>query len=201
MFCSGDSIDMHTNSSNNHRGMFGRNVTILNGQAPRGLKLTDAADGTSNTIAMSERITADGNRAKTRTGHQAGAWFTTPAQCISLFNTTTNTWDSSLSLGNWSGVRWGDGGMGFAGLTTNAPPNSVSCAWNAHDAQNGVYPPSSNHTGGVNAAMGDGSVRFIRDNINVGNLNAVGTGLTGVSPFGVFGAMGSRSGGEVVTDN
>ena len=49
-----------------------------------------------------------------------------------------------------------DGGMGFGGLTTNAPPNSVSCAWQAHDAQNGLYPPSSNHSGGVNAVMGDG---------------------------------------------
>ena len=93
------------------------------------------------------------------------------------------------------------GGMGFGGLTTNAPPNSVSCAWNNHDAQNGLYPPSSNHSGGVNAVMGDGSVRFIRDSINVGNLNASGRGLNGMSPFGVFGAMGTRAGGESVTDN
>ena len=45
-----------------------------------------------------------------------------------------------------------DGGMGFGGLTTNAPPNSVSCAWNSHDAQPGLYPPSSAHPGGAAAS-------------------------------------------------
>jgi prepilin-type processing-associated H-X9-DG protein len=73
--------------------------------------------------------------------------------------------------------------------------------WNDHDAQNGLYPPSSNHSGGVNALMGDGSVRFIRDGINVGNLNATGTGLGGISPYGVFGALGTRRGGEVNTND
>src|SRR5437763_1071790 len=82
---------------------------------------------------------------------------------------------------------WPDGGPGYAGLTTNAPPNTPSCAWNAADAQNGLYPPSSNHSGGVNVLMGDGSVRFVANNIDVGNQNAKGTGLTGPSPFGVFG--------------
>jgi len=90
--------------------------------------------------------------------------------------------------------------MGFHGLTTNAPPNSISCAWNAHDAQNGMYPMSSRHSGGANAVMGDGSVRFITDNVNVGDLNAAGTGLTGFSPYGVLGAMGSRAGGESIAN-
>jgi len=196
MFCSGDSIDLHTNN-NASRGMFGRDHTA-GGQA-RGYRLNDVKDGLSNTLAMSERIRGDGSVASTRTYHQAGAWFTTPNQCLSLFNTATQTWASG-SLGNWAGVRWSDGGMGFGGLTTNAPPNSVSCAWNAHDAQNGLYPPSSGHSGGVNGVMGDGSVRFITDSINVGNLNANGTGLTGISPFGVFGAMGTRSSREVVAN-
>jgi prepilin-type N-terminal cleavage/methylation domain-containing protein/prepilin-type processing-associated H-X9-DG protein len=195
MFCSGDSIDLHT-SNNASRGMFGRHH-----QWPsRGFRMTEIFDGTSNTIAMSERIRGNSQRARTRTYHQAGAWFTTPNQCLSLFNNTTQTWAAG-SLGTWAGVRWPDGGMGFGGLTTNAPPNSVSCAWNAHDAQNGLYPPSSNHSGGVNAVMGDGSVRFITDSINVGNLNATGTVLNGISPFGVFGAMGTRSGGESVSAN
>jgi prepilin-type processing-associated H-X9-DG protein len=180
--------------------MFGRNHALVQGAAPRGFRLTDVPDGLSNTIAMSERIRANAGIARTQTAHQAGEWFTTPNQCLSLFNRSTNTWSVS-TVGNWAGVRWPDGGMGFAGLTTNAPPNSVSCAWNAHDAQNGLYPPSSNHSGGVNALMGDGSVRFIRDGISVGNLDAPGIGLAGFSPYGVFGAMGTRAGGEAYSDN
>ena len=195
MFCSGDSIDLHT-SNRLSRGMFGRDHSSRQAQ---GFRLADVTDGLSNTIAMSERIRGDANDPATRTAHQAGGWFTTPNQCLSLYNAATRTW-AVTTLGTWAGVRWPDGGMGFAGLTTNAPPNSVSCAWNSHDAQPGLYPPSSRHTGGVNAVMGDGSVRFITQSINVGNLNAAGTALTGPSPFGVFGALGTRNGGEPVSN-
>jgi prepilin-type N-terminal cleavage/methylation domain-containing protein/prepilin-type processing-associated H-X9-DG protein len=196
MLCSGDSIDLHT-SNGNTRGLFGQDHRV----DAKGFKLTEAKDGTSNTLAMSERVRGKSVDAQTLTYTAAGGWFNTPNQCLSLFNKTTKTWNTGYTrLGAWAGVRWPDGGMGFGGLTTNAPPNSVSCAWTDHDAQPGIYPPSSNHSGGVNALMGDGSVRFIRDSINVGNLDALGTGLSGLSPFGVFGAMGTRSGGETVTD-
>jgi prepilin-type N-terminal cleavage/methylation domain-containing protein/prepilin-type processing-associated H-X9-DG protein len=196
MFCSGDSIDLHvTNGAS--RGMFGRQHNLPS----TGFKFAEVKDGLSNTIAMSERIRGNANEQKTLTYTMAGAWFTTPSQCLSLFNNTTRTWNTGfVRLGAWAGVRWPDGGMGFGGLTTNAPPNSVSCAWNDHDAQPGLYPPSSNHSGGVNALMGDGSVRFIRDSINVGNLGIAGTALGGISPYGVFGAMGTRNGGEAVVN-
>jgi prepilin-type N-terminal cleavage/methylation domain-containing protein/prepilin-type processing-associated H-X9-DG protein len=197
MFCSGDSIDLHTNNpSNNGRGLFAKDTS---GPNARGFQLTDARDGTSNTIAMAERIRGDAQVPRTMTLQQAGAWFTTPAQCLTNYNASTQTW-AVTTVSAWAGVRWPDGGMGFGGLTTNAPPNSVSCAHNAHDAQNGLYPPNSYHSGGVNAVMGDGSVRFIRDNINVGSLTATGTGLSGQSPYGVFGALGTRSGGETNTN-
>jgi prepilin-type processing-associated H-X9-DG protein len=59
---------------------------------------------------------------------------------------------------------------------------------------------SSQHPGGANVVMGDGSVRFIQNNINVGDLNAPGVGLTSFSPYGVLGAMGTRNGGEPLTN-
>ena len=201
MFCSGDSIDLHT-TNNASRGMFGRDHTA-GGQA-KGFRLEQINDGTSNTIAMSERIRGDSQRQITMTYTRAGTWFNTPNQCFTNFNFTTKMWGGgSTRLGAWAGVRWSDGGMGFAGITTNGKPNYPSCAWNDHDAQNGVYPPSSNHSGGVNAVMGDGSVRFIRDSIDVGNQDANGllSGVGGISPYGVFGAMGSKAGGETVSDN
>jgi prepilin-type N-terminal cleavage/methylation domain-containing protein/prepilin-type processing-associated H-X9-DG protein len=179
MFCSGDSIDLHTNNNPNNRGMFGRNHNLPS----NGLKFAEVADGLSNTLAMSERVRGTAQVQKTLTYSNAGTWFTTPNQCLSLFNNTTRTWNTGyVRLGAWAGVRWPDGGMGFGGLTTNAPPNSVSCAWNDHDAQPGLYPASSNHSGGVNGLMGDGSVRFIRDGISQVTLLALGT----------------RAGGEVI---
>jgi prepilin-type processing-associated H-X9-DG protein len=49
---------------------------------------------------------------------------------------------------------------------------------------------SSRHPGGVNALMGDGSTRFISQTIN-----SVG----GTSGYGIWGALGTRSGKESVT--
>ena len=201
MFCSGDSIDLHT-TNNASRGMFGRNTNLPS----NGFRLTEVGDGLSNTIAMSERLRGNTGVQRTMTFQNAGNWFTTPNQCLANFNFALKQWNPPTTNTTpgpraWAGLRWPDGGMGFGGLTTNAPPNSVSCAWNAHDAQNGLYPPSSNHTGGVNALMGDGSVLFINDNIDVGNLNASGVSIPGQSPFGVFGALGTRNGGETVSTN
>ncbi len=203
MLSSGDSIDLHTNNpTNNGRGMFGRDHTAPGAQLylARGFGFADVLDGLSNTIAASERIRGNAQDPATQTAHQGGSWFTTPNGCLSQYNRTTRVW-AVTTRGNWAGVRWPDGGMGFGGLTTNAPPNSVSCAWNAHDAQNGLYPPSSRHPGGVLALMGDGSVRLISQTIDCGNLNATGTGLSGPTPYGVFGAMGTRAGGEAISSN
>lgn len=198
MLCSGDSIDLHT-SNNASRGMFGHDHTGPPGIA-RGFTFAEVSDGLSNTIAASERRRPDSQVPATLTRREAGAWFSTPNQCLSLFDRNTQTWATGSVVSGWAGVRWPDGGMGFGGLTTNAPPNSVSCAWNDHDAQPGLYPPSSNHPNIVVAVMGDGAVRTINQNINCGDLNVAGTGLVGRSPFGVFGAMGTRRGGEPIAN-
>ena len=187
MFCSGDSIGQ-LNSDNQSRGMFGRTNT------DKGFRLADVTDGLSNTIALSERRRGNTGVKVTLTARQSGEWFTTPNGCLSQYNASTKTW--AVNAVAHAGLRWPDGGTAFHGMTTNAPPNSVSCTWNDHDAQPGLYPPSSFHPAGVNAAMGDGSVRFISQNINCGNLSADGKTLSGQSPYGVFGAMGTRSGGE-----
>ena len=47
--------------------------------------------------------------------------------------------------------------------------------------------------------MADGSVRFVSNNIDTGNLG-VATTLGGKSPYGVWGALGTRNGGETVGD-
>ena len=70
-----------------------------------------------------------------------------------------------------------------------------------------MAPPSSQHPGGVNVAMMDGSVRFVTDNVDTGDLNQPSIRKYesdhsfqpyggGKSPYGVWGAMGTREGGE-----
>jgi hypothetical protein len=69
----------------------------------------------------------------------------------------------------------------------------------------GIISATSYHRGGVNGLIGDGAVRFISDNINYfsagTDMSTIQAGnpaeVTGASPFGVWGALGSIDGGEV----
>jgi hypothetical protein len=47
--------------------------------------------------------------------------------------------------------------------------------------------------------MGDGAVKFISNNIDTGNLGVAAT-VGGRSPYGVWGGLGTKSGGETVGD-
>ena len=61
-----------------------------------------------------------------------------------------------------------------------------------------VIPPSSQHPGGVSVAFCDASVRFISDNIDTGNTGTYPVAYNAYtpSPYGVWGALGSKSGAE-----
>jgi prepilin-type processing-associated H-X9-DG protein len=67
------------------------------------------------------------------------------------------------------------------------------------DSQGGVLSAGSYHPGGVMGVMADGSVRFINETINTGNL-ATAWVAAGPSPYGVWGAMGSIDGGEALSN-
>jgi len=61
------------------------------------------------------------------------------------------------------------------------PPNGIQCnnpadqAWLSYVGPMGGASATSNHLGGVNACMGDGSVKFFRDTINLATWWALGT--------------------------
>jgi hypothetical protein len=48
--------------------------------------------------------------------------------------------------------------------------------------------------------MADGAVRFISENIDTGNLAAPDVRGNGPSPYGVWGALGTRQGGEAKSE-
>lgn len=149
-------------------------------------KMADIFDGTSNTISMSERAS---NQQRRVIGNLA--WNSTydPATCLSLAAGTD--FAPSASLTSWSaGSLWSFGHPHWNAFVTVLPPNGPSCS--AHNNDNlsnasGIFTANSRHPGGVNGVLADGSVRFISSDIN-------STG--GLTLFGVWGALGTRDGGE-----
>jgi len=168
--------------------------------------LQSATDGTSNTVAFSERLIGVGpgdqtvtigspnakrvafGPAGTVTADSGGA---AQAQafvqaCRSLPATTStagqvnNSW---IAGAVWAGSHANT--LRFNCYTHVNTPNGMSCMAEG-------YPPGqaidaitvgSNHSGGVNACMADGSVRFIKDSISIPT----------------WWALGTRAGGEVVS--
>lgn len=181
-----------------NRGIFGRCF-------PR---MAEVTDGTSNTIAISEfkRPTAV-NQIGMVVGTTGDPATFSPLSCKAQWNAGTRSFvnPSLVFTGDTArGFRGWEGKVFFAGVTTILPPNSPSCfvavAVNNPHWCAGIYSAGSYHTGGVQVGMADGSVRFVSDTVDAGNQAAVAPTLAngGISPYGVWGGMGSKSGGESV---
>lgn len=183
------------------------------------IAIKDITDGLSNTIAVSEILrpildtiqpsgmaactTCDGNINGQANGRSA--------------TTTNNNGNPNACFTSWLGDRfiengtiallgayrspgshwcWGRGN--FWAFTTVLAPNGPSCTSNGPGTA--ILTPRSYHLGGVNAAMMDGAVRFISQNVEAGNRS--GTQLTllsqGVGPYGVWGRLGCRGDGRPI---
>ncbi len=104
--------------------------------------------------------------------------------------------------GHWRGIRWGDGHPTFSGFTTILPPNSASCNAGAGDWDWGIFSASSYHGSGAHVAFTDNNVRFIPNSVDAGSSsNNPPLGVDGdrsnlPSPYGAWGAMGTRDAGD-----
>ena len=195
--CRGDQIS-NFNASGAGRGIFNRLVWTT---------MADIPDGTSNTIALSERClwtARDALRGSYAANFGAGVT-TNPASCLTVVvggNNINPTYDSASGITyGWErgcGYWWASGYAAISGFNTVLGPNSPKCGVTYGEGANGVFPPDSYHPGGVNGCMADGSVRFINQTIDTGNL-AIGP-ATGKAPsvYGVWGAVGTKAAGEPI---
>ena len=195
-FCVGDAIGRDwAGFSTNPRGLFGRDCQI-------GFK--DVKDGSSNTAMLSERLF--GQQANVviegiAAGGipSAGSVAIAPAGCYARID-PNNPKLYSGSAHNWPG-RWAYcGQVVWTRFNTVLPPNGPSCTATTSGwwEDSAIIPPTSSHPGGVVLAMGDASVRFISETIDTGDPTLPEV-RSGPSPYGVWGALGSKFGGEAVS--
>ena len=166
--------------------------------------MADDLDGTSNTIACSEFLTNNpGKRAGTgataalnqvKGNVGGGGTYLDASQNPNLLadldrcSTSTNIGDR-----DGPGVRWGLGATGATLFNTIVPPNGggkyvwetcrLDCCVQSTNAH--YVTAFSNHPGGVNALMADGSVKFIKSTI----------------AMPTWWALGTRAGGEIVSSS
>jgi hypothetical protein len=168
-------------------------------------------DGTSNTMLVSEAGISEGHPTTTVVFIQGGLARTVgtnpitagyAATCAAKRDVGRKIKDAGLSD---SGAFISDCNMNYTGFHSVLPPNSPSCsdigATTAGSGYQGLIAVNSYHPGGVNVVLADDSVRFVSETINAVSPGVTLTtqpsvGLTGESPYGVWGALGTRNGGE-----
>ncbi|MDR1268767.1 MAG: DUF1559 domain-containing protein [Planctomycetaceae bacterium] len=126
------------------------------------------------------------------------------SDCITSIDGTTKLYNSAAAYTslNRSGQLWWCGLQAYTAFQTIMPPNGPSCVANSNsDGRPGATAPTSRHSGGVNASRADGSVTFIGDTINAVTSGVITprVKLNGPSDFGVWGALGTRNGGELTS--
>ncbi|MDR2757240.1 MAG: DUF1559 domain-containing protein [Planctomycetaceae bacterium] len=177
--------------------------------------LSAVNDGLSNTLCFSEKAVDEFNG----TSDDVKAQVATYAVAATGGFSGGYLSDRTICVGSAVGgkYQYGVGGMtnGFTyyygwhwfgshwyhiGLTTTLPPNSPSC-YNRAGNYNAMFSATSFHPGGVNAVLLDGSGKFVSETIDSGTAVKFPTpsAPSGESPFGVWGAMGTRNGNESKT--
>ena len=167
----------------------------------RSYSIRDCTDGTSNTVAFSEALVGDNTTSYSRA---AGLVKLTSLPASAEILDASSNW-TAIQAGlqacntSWSGrtgtLNTGRGNFWFHGteaqtmFNTVVTPNSKTYPWafcsDAAIGDSAFCSANSNHPGGVNTLMGDGSVKFIKDGINQQTWLALGT----------------RSGNEVISSD
>ena len=155
----------------------------------KGIAITDITDGTSNTAAFSESILGDGAEVTTtqpgdeKTAYKYtgfGGTLPSDSNCAGA----PQLWNGY----NRRGFMWASGEVRCVSYNHYYTPNSKNFDCVANDPTNGYIgvgyrAARSRHSGGVNVCLGDGSVRFVRDGVDITTWRSLST----------------RNGGEVIS--
>ncbi|HEY1380133.1 MAG TPA: DUF1559 domain-containing protein [Gemmataceae bacterium] len=186
-------------SSDGKGGLFFMEIktqVLAQGGRPGAVRITDVADGTSNTAMMAEVIRGNNDSARPfdpQDNRLVTPWVTDGPRVVNGVDTFPACNATTGSAVRYAGLLYYRNLIATSLYTHTVPPNfkggdcmdntqrpgevANSTLWAAHLASR------SYHSGGVNAVFGDGSVRFIRDAID---------------PT-VWYNMGTRGGGEALT--
>jgi prepilin-type N-terminal cleavage/methylation domain-containing protein/prepilin-type processing-associated H-X9-DG protein len=188
-------------------GTAGINTGLFAYEAPMGLE--KCTDGSSNTIAVAERLIGD-NVGGSYNGAELYCPLNWPAgsgsgsdqgldstmlspvgrQMLMQYISQCDTYRAqNINIGkspefNASMQRWICGRTHYGtSFSTLLPPNSPHADCAQYQGNNGMNSTRSRHPGGCNVMFGDGSVKFIKNSINMAT----------------WWALGSKDGGEVVS--
>ena len=181
-------------------------------------KFRDITDGLSNTVAVGEIIVDNGQRERN----------SICLVDVNVEDKSANSVDYTSQLDQlrptfWAvgapledagaahgrGRRWSACQPQATSFWTINPPNSY-CVLENHQSR-GLMPGGSRHPGGMHVGLADGSVQFINDQIDSGDQTTVPLGgprslplaernaQAGLpSPYGIWGAMGTKGAKETV---
>ncbi len=176
------------------------------------VQISAVTDGTSNTVAFSEGLVGDYGKTNNYAGNgMAGAneitaaevldAKTAPAAILQALQSCNTFWatgtavSDSTGLKQYEGQTWALGERGFTLFNLVVPPNSKQYRWHSCRMDSSCLDcapegssfinANSNHPGGANFTFADGSVRFIKESVNMQT----------------YWALGSRNGGEVISSD
>lgn len=218
----GDSIQFQNNGGRNQDGVINATRMARMRATTRGMfvpreatKFRDVLDGMSNTVMGGEMNTDLGDNQITTRVAERGGILNNPSLCEDQIDPNRpKFWLPTADFASNNvevqrGYKWMNGMAVNVGITNIFPPNRAICSNADNTFAPGIYGASSRHQGGAHILMGDGAVIFITDSIEAGsptngNVRWNGTGIQAPgmeSPYGLWGALGTRANGETIDES